>query len=72
MDELIAVGTAGILGLLLTALIGVWAVWGIASMVWGLQSSGDWQAIGRIVLVMVVAAAAYIGTGLWLRKTGRI
>ncbi|NMB78835.1 MAG: hypothetical protein GYA23_07040 [Methanomicrobiales archaeon] len=72
MDELVAVGAAGILGLVITALLILGGIaWGIAG-VWDAFRTGNWEPVAQAALVLVVLLAAYTGTGLWLRATGRI
>lgn len=72
MDDLVMVGAAGILGLVLVAVIGAGAVIWIAHLLYAAFLSGDWQAIGRIVAVLLTVAGLYLGTGLWLKKAGQI
>jgi hypothetical protein len=72
MDELVAVGTAGLLGLAITGILLVGGIWWIASVIWNASVSGNWTGIAEFVIVILLLAAGYIGTGLWLQKTGRI
>lgn len=72
MDELVAVGVAGLLGLVIAALLLIGAVAWISGMVWSAISSGDWQGVGLIVAVLAGGAVVYTGIGLFLQKTGHI
>ena len=72
MDELVAVGTAGLIGLFLTALILIGIIWWVAARVWSAVVTGDWGTDAEIVLALLLLAAGYAVTGIWLQKTGRI
>jgi hypothetical protein len=72
MDELVAVGTAGIIGLFLTGLVLLGIIWWIAARIWSAFVTGDWGTDAEIVLALLVLACGYAVTGIWLRKTGRI
>jgi hypothetical protein len=72
MDELVAVGTAGLIGLAVTGLLLIGGIWGIASVVWNAYISGNWAGIAEFFLALVLLAALYTGTGIWLQRTGRI
>jgi hypothetical protein len=72
MDELVAVGTAGLIGLVLTALLLAGIIWWVAARVWGAFVTGDWWTDAGIVLALLLLACGYAAAGLWLRKTGRI
>jgi len=72
MDELVAVGTAGLIGLALTALLLLGGIFWISSIAWEAWCSGDWSGIFQAGTILFVFALAYAGTGIWLQKTGRI
>ncbi len=72
MDELIVVGTAGLLGLALTALLLLAGILWIFSLVWEAWCSGNWSGVIAAGCALFVLALAYAGTGIWLQKTGRI
>jgi hypothetical protein len=72
VDELVAVGTAGLLGLVLTVLLLIGAIIWISGMVWSALSSGDWQGVGRIAAVLLGIAVVYTGIGVLLQKSGHI
>jgi uncharacterized membrane protein YwzB len=72
MDELVAVGTAGLLGLILTALLLAGVTWWVAARVWNAFVTGDWWTDVEILLILVMLAMGYTVTGIWLQKTGRI
>lgn len=72
MDELVAVGTAGLIGLALTALLLLGGIIWFSTLAWEAWCSGDWRGIIQAGTVLFVLALAYAGTGLWLQKTGRI
>jgi hypothetical protein len=72
MDELVAVGTAGLIGLALTALVLIGIIWWVAARVWNAFVTGDWWTDAEIMLALLVLAAGYAATGIWLQKTGRI
>jgi hypothetical protein len=72
MDELVAVGTAGLLGLLITGILLIGGIWWVASVVWNAYISGNWAGIAEFFIVLILLAFGYICTGLWLQKTGRI
>jgi hypothetical protein len=72
MDELIAVGTAGLLGLVLTLLLALGGILWISGMVWSAWYSGNWQGVSWVAAALLIFALGYAGTGFWLRKTGRI
>jgi hypothetical protein len=72
MDDLVAVGTAGLLGLLLTVLLLVSAAGCIMVSVWNAYTRGAWQEIIQIFFILGIIITIYYGTGLWLRKTGYI
>jgi hypothetical protein len=72
MDELVAVGTAGLIALLLSFLLVLGILWWIAARVWSAFVTGDWWTDAEILVVLVLLAAGYAATGVWLRKTGRI
>jgi hypothetical protein len=72
MDELVAVGTAGLLGLVLAALLlfGI-ALWTM-SLLWNAWITGNWWTDAEFFAGLALLIAGYTGTGLWLQKTGRI
>jgi hypothetical protein len=72
MDELIAVGTAGLVGLAVTAVLVMGGIWLLASHVWTAVSTEDWNFIYGISLLLLLLITGYILAGLWLRKTGKI
>jgi hypothetical protein len=72
MDELVAVGTAGLIGLFLTALVLIGIIWWVAARVWNAFVTGDWWTDAGILLALLVLAAGYAVTGIWLQRTGRI
>jgi len=72
MDELVAVGTAGLLGLILAALFLFGGIIWILGMLWNAYLTGDWQRIGQVAGVLFIVALWYTGAGVWLQKTGRI
>lgn len=72
MDELVAVGTAGLIGLALTALLLLGGIIWFSTLAWEAWCSGDWRGIIQAGTVLFVLALAYAGTGLWLQKAGRI
>ncbi|HII99016.1 MAG TPA: hypothetical protein HA272_07165 [Methanoregula sp.] len=72
MDELIAVGTAGLLGLALTALLLLAGILWISSLVWEAWCCGNWSGVIAAGCALFVFALAYAGAGIWLQKTGRI
>lgn len=72
MDDLVMVGAAGILGLVLVAVLGaVVLIWAVHHFLTAFLA-GDWGSVGQIVAAILAVAALYIGTGLWLKKTGHI
>jgi apolipoprotein N-acyltransferase len=72
MDELIAWGIAGILMLLIAAILGVYGV--ISLIVTAAQAfaSGQNDFVLMIVAAVLLLFFAYTGFGLWLRRTNRI
>lgn len=72
MDELVAVGIAGLIGLVLTTLVVLGITWWVAARVWAAFVTGDWWTDAEIILVLILLAAGYAGTGIWLQRTGRI
>ena len=72
MDELVAVGLAGIIGLIIIALALAGAVLITVSALQIAWSSGDLTRVTGIILALTLLAASYTGIGLWLQKTGRI
>lgn len=72
MDELVAVGIAGLIGLVLTAVLVVGVIVWVATMVWNAFITGDWWTDAEILLVLLLLAGGYTVTGIWLQKTGRI
>ncbi len=72
MDDIVMVGAAGILGLVLVAIVAASAVIWVALLLYAAFLSGDWMAIGRIISAIIVVAGLYIGTGLVLKKAGHI
>jgi hypothetical protein len=72
MDELVAVGIAGLIGLALTALLVVGVIMWVAMIVWNAFVTGDWWTDAEILLVLLLLAGVYAVTGIWLQKTGRI
>lgn len=72
MDELVAVGTAGLVGLFLTGLVLIGIICWVAARIWNAFVTGDWWADAEIMLALLVLAAGYAATGIWLQRTGRI
>jgi len=72
MDELIAVGTAGLVGLAVTAILVIAGIWWLASQVWTAVTAENWDYIYGISLLLLLLITGYTLTGLWLRKTGKI
>jgi hypothetical protein len=72
MDELVAVGTAGLIGLFLTGLALIGIIGWVAARVWNAFVTGDWWTDAEIMLALLVLACGYAITGIWLQKTGRI
>jgi len=72
MDELVAVGIAGLIGLVLTAVLVVGVIVWVATMVWNAFITGDWWTDAEIMLVLLILAGGYTVTGIWLQKSGRI
>ncbi len=72
MDELVAVGTAGLLGLVIAALLLIGAIVWLSGMVWSAISSGDWHGVWRIAAVLLGIAVVYTGVGIFLQKSGHI
>jgi hypothetical protein len=72
MDELVAVGTAGLIGLFLTALVLIGIIWWVAARVWSAFVTGDWWTDAGILLALLMLAAGYAITGIWLQRTGQI
>lgn len=72
MDDLVMVGAAGILGLVLIAVLGA------AVLIWAIHDiltaflAGDWGSVCYIIAAILAVATLYLGTGLWLKKTGYI
>lgn len=72
MDELVAVGTAGLVGLALLALVLAGAAVYILGLIWSAWIQGELSLLARILALLGGFAALYLGTGLWLQKSGRI
>lgn len=72
MDELIAVGTAGLIGLAALALLLAGAAVWVAGLIWTTWILGDTAGLVRILAILAGLAVLYLGTGLWLQKSGRI
>jgi hypothetical protein len=72
MDELVAVGTAGLIALVLSFLLVAFVIWWIVARVWNAFVTGDWWTDAEIMAVLLLLAAGYAATGIWLQKSGRI
>jgi hypothetical protein len=72
MDELVAVGTAGLIGLAVTGVLLIGGILWVSSVVWNASVTGNWAGIAEFFLALILLAALYTGTGIWLQKTGRI
>lgn len=72
MDELVAVGVAGIIGLFVTGLVLLSIIAWVAARIWSTFVTGDWWTDAEILLALLVLATGYAVTGIWLQRTGRI
>jgi|GEM_PF-1813566 len=73
MDELVAVGLAGIIGLFVTGLVLLGIIAWVAARIWSAFVTDDWWwTDAEILLALLVLATGYAVTGIWLQRTGRI
>ena len=72
MDELVAVGAAGLVGLVLTVLLLLGGICWIALLIWSAYITGQWQGIAEIFGILLILIAGYAAIGIWLQKSGRI
>ena len=72
MDDLILVGTLSVIGLYAAAALAVAAVvFALAELFSAVIASEPGRAV-MVLAFLLLFLAAYMGTGLWLQKSGRI
>jgi len=71
-DDLILMGTAGIIGLVVVVAVFVYFAVNVVLLEAHAVVTGDYGFVILSFAALLVAGAAYWGTGLWLQKTGRI
>jgi hypothetical protein len=70
MDNLVAVGAAAIIGLVLAGLLvlgGVVLAFDLLLTAW---VTGDWSSVISFFPMAILLVLGYLGIGLWLRKAG--
>jgi len=72
MEELVATGIAGLVGLFVAVIAILFGIVFILGMVQAAFVSGNTERILIVCGIPVILAAAYVGTGLWLKKIDRI
>jgi len=72
MDDLIVTGIAGILAIFAAAAVILFGIVNLLVLELHAISTGDTGFIVATVACVALLCAAYWGTGLWLRGTGRI
>jgi len=72
MDELFAAGALGILIICAGAAVILCGIVHLLRLELSAFAAGDTGFILASLAVLLLLIAAYIGTGLWLRRTGRI
>jgi hypothetical protein len=72
MDDLVLAGTAGVIGLFLTAVILIWGTFFIAGLLYAAFIAGRFGEVIIIAGILVIAGLLYMGCGIWLQKTDRI
>jgi hypothetical protein len=72
MDDLILAGAVSVIGLYTAAVLAAAAVIFTLMELHGAAVTGDSGRIAAILSIVLLFLAAYVGTGLWLQKSGRI
>jgi hypothetical protein len=72
MDDLIVTGIAGILAICAAAAVLLFGTLNLLVLELHAITTGDTGFVVATVTCLVLLCAAYLGTGLWLRRTGRI
>jgi hypothetical protein len=72
MDDLVAAGALAIIGLSLAAVLAAAAVIFTFVALCYAAVAGDAMRVAAILVIILFFLAAYAGTGLWLRMSGRI
>jgi hypothetical protein len=72
MDDLILAGALSIIGLYAAAVLAVAVCIFVIAELCGAAVAGNTGQVVMILTSILIFLALYSGTGLWLRKTGRI
>jgi uncharacterized membrane protein len=72
MDDLIVTGIAGILAICAAAAVLLFGIANLLVLELHALSTGDTGFILASLVALLLLIAAYVGAGLWLRRTGRI
>ena len=72
MDDLIVTGAAGILAVCAAAAVIFYGIANLLVLELHAINTGDTGFVLSSIACIILLCAAYMGTGLWLRRTGRI
>ncbi len=72
MDDLVLTGIAGLLFLITGGLLLLFCAASLIIAIVQAAASGQYGSVLLVAAALALASAAYIGSGLWLRKTNRI
>jgi len=72
MDDLIVTGAAGILAVCAAAAVIFYGIANLLVLELHAIHTGDTGFVLASIACIILLCAAYLGTGLWLRRTGRI
>jgi len=72
MEDLVATGIAGLVGLVVAIVAFLCAILFFAGAIYAAYLTGNTPRLLILCAIPVIIAVAYVGAGLWLRKHDRI
>jgi len=72
MDDLVVSGVIGLIAIYLALFLFLGAVYVIGRLMYTSLATGDFGLVLGGTIAILISAIFYIGSGCWLRKTGRI